>query len=180
MKRSKLVVLALCCALVSGCATVAQNGVSDKEGAGAPGTMDLYREGMKAYQEGDMETAETKLSAVLEKVPQDAQVWFRLGNVFARTDRPRLAVRAYQDALMRDPRLAKAWHNMGVVHLRQAANDFISLANAVPPEDPLHERGRKMSNTILALLNELPEGKQVNIELDLKEPDETDDEENDR
>lgn len=156
--------------LSAGCASTGGN--TSVEGAVAPGsgTMDLYREGMQAYSEGRLDVAESRLTELLEKVPEDAQVWFRLGNIYARTNRPRQAVQAYQDALMRNPELAKAWHNMGVVRLRQAANDFVSLARSVPAEDPLHARGMKMSNTILALLNELPDNSNVEVNIDLKEP----------
>jgi len=174
MNSTRVFVFVMVGFLLSACAATGRD--DSVQGAIEQGsrTMDLYREGMKAYTEGNMEVAENKLSQLVERVPEDSQVWFRLGNIYARTNRPRQAVQAYQDALVRDPSLAKAWHNMGVVRLRQAVNDFVSLAKSVPADDPLHSRGMKISNTLLALLNELPENESVEVDINLDDSDNAD------
>lgn len=145
----------LCLGLFAACVTT----TPDTEDAATPSvdTLKLYNEGMSEYSKGNLKLAEEKLSIVVRRIPQDGQTWFRLANIYAQTNRPRLAVVAYQNALIRNPDNTKAWHNMGVVRLRQAANDFLSLAKSVPPNDPLYERGIEMAQSILELLGELPE-----------------------
>jgi Tfp pilus assembly protein PilF len=150
--------LSLWCVLVSGCATI-----SEKE-AGGPSISDneteiaaLREKGMQAYGAGDLAAAEQSLARIVERHPRNAQVWFHLGNIYAETGRPREAVTAYYNALIVDPGLAKARHNLGLVRLRQAVYDFMALTDSVPPDDPLHARGKRMSEAILDLIDQLPE-----------------------
>ncbi|MDZ7736803.1 MAG: tetratricopeptide repeat protein [Gammaproteobacteria bacterium] len=86
------------------------------------------------------------------EVPQEADPWFRLGNIYARLEQPGKAVAAYQEALVRKPENGKAWHNMGIVQLRQAMNSFMHLEAATEPGDPLHDRARIMLDTVSQVL----------------------------
>lgn len=106
------------------------------------------------YADGDWAAAETQYVALAREIPQQADYWFRLGNIYARTDRPDLAVSAYREALVRDPQLSKAWFNMGVVQLRQAANSFHKMDVHVPEGDPSREQAEAAYAAILAILNE--------------------------
>lgn len=108
--------------------------------------------GERAYAAGDWADAEPHYRTLVQAVPQDAALWFRLGNVYARLDRPDAAVAAYREALVRDGDLAKAWFNMGVVQLRQAANSFLKLGAHVHPSDPVARQGSEAYEAIMAIL----------------------------
>jgi len=123
----------------------------------APETLALYEKSMRAYAQGDLQTAERGFEAIVQSVPHDATAWFRLANIYARTDRPRQAVAAYQEALVRNPKLPKAWYNLGIVQLRQAAHSFLSLTQGLPASDPLHQRGLELAQEVIRLLGEVPE-----------------------
>lgn len=105
-----------------------------------------------AYGAGDWAAAEPHYVALARAMPQDAELWFRLGNVYARTDKPDLAIAAYRETLVRKPDLGKAWFNMGVVQLRQAANSFNQIGAHVPPGDPSRAQAADAYAAILAIL----------------------------
>lgn len=106
----------------------------------------------QAYANRDWTEAERQYVLLTSRVPQEPEPWFRLGNVYARTARPELAVRAYQEAVLRNPKHTRAWHNMGVVQLRQAAASLRELERFGQPDDPLHQRAVELGDRIDALL----------------------------
>ena len=79
-------------------------------------------------------------------------MWLRTGNTHARLNQPQDAIRCYREALKNDPRLAKAWHNMGIIQLRQAANTFTRMVQHIGPDDPLYPRAIGMSEATLEVL----------------------------
>lgn len=104
---------------------------------------DLYalrREAQQAYAGSEDARAEKLLLGLLREVPNDAEAWFYLGNLYARTGRPDEAVNAYQKSLMLNRSDPRAWHNMGVVRLRESWAAFIQAYDLAPPGDPLHDR----------------------------------------
>jgi tetratricopeptide (TPR) repeat protein len=125
----------------------------------------LYRESVAAYSKGDLETAETGFIEVIARVPSHAEAWFRLGNVYARTNRQVEAVEAYQKAVSYNPQNSRAWHNMGVIQLRQSANSFMSLAQHTVSDDPLRDRAQTTASEIFDILQEsrpeIPSDEQV-------------------
>jgi tetratricopeptide (TPR) repeat protein len=85
-----------------------------------PGLLKLRAEARQAYVDGDLATAQRDYRRLVAAVPQEALYRFRLGNVEARRGHPEAAIKAYRAALLRDPGMARAWHNLSVVRLRQA------------------------------------------------------------
>jgi Flp pilus assembly protein TadD len=118
--------------------------------------MAMRAQAAQAYAQGDWPRAEKLFSHLNERVPGESEFWFRLGNIYARTQRPELAVKTYQEALLRPNSDPKAWHNMGMVYLRQAANAFTQLLIALDPQDPLYSRALQANETILKLLSGEP------------------------
>lgn len=98
----------------------------------------------QTYQNNQWHESEKHYTILVDKIPENAVHWFRLGNIYARTQRPDAAVTAYRESLIRDPRFAKAWYNMGVLHLQQAANSFSEFQIYVDKNDPLYEKGQKI------------------------------------
>lgn len=105
-----------------------------------------------AYAAGDLNKAERLFKQLTERVPGESEFWFRLANVYARTQQPDDAVRCYREALVRDPQNAKAWHNMGIVYLRQSGNAFTQLTAQLQPEDPMYSYTLRVNEKILELL----------------------------
>lgn len=99
---------------------------------------DLRREAQMAYGGSEDERAEKLLLALSRAAPNDPDTWFYLGNLYARTGRPEQAVEAYQKSLMINRNDPRAWHNIGVVKLREAWAAFIQAFNASTPDNPLH------------------------------------------
>jgi Tfp pilus assembly protein PilF len=92
-----------------------------------------------AYHSGDMEHAAAFYLQLTKMLPQEADYWYMLGNSYVRTQRPDQAVQAYQQAIVRNPNHARAWHNLGIVRMRQAMAAFVSSASTAPAEDPMHD-----------------------------------------
>lgn len=105
-----------------------------------------------AYEEGNWEVASEEYIALTEKTPNDAEVWFRLGNVFARMQRPDDAITAYRTAIARNPKNAKIWHNLGIIQLRQASSTFVEMQKYVDEDDPLAKRGRFVVNGMAEIM----------------------------
>lgn len=141
----------LVCALfvsvsISGCAVT--NVVAERE------------EAYKAYIAGDYEEAAKKFEILAGQIPKDAELWFRLGNSYAKGQQPKKAVEAYENALLRNPALAKAWHNKGLIHLQQALKSYTDMQMYVPADDPVAREGKMMRNRIFEFLEGSAGGKQ--------------------
>ncbi|QDQ29026.1 tetratricopeptide repeat protein [Chitinimonas arctica] len=111
---------------LAGCATSPITGQGD--------VYSMQREADAAYRSGDDSQGERLLQGVLRLAPNDAESWFRLGNLYARSDRPEQALDAYQRCLMLQPGDSRAWHNLGVVRLRQTSA-ALAQAHALAGDD---------------------------------------------
>jgi tetratricopeptide (TPR) repeat protein len=109
----------------------------------------------KAYAEGDWRAAEKYFRILTERVPGEGEFWFRLGNIYARMHRPDEAIIAYKEALLRQNTKSKAWHNMGIVYLRQSAHAFTQMLTDMNPQDPLFQRAMVLNDAVLKILNDI-------------------------
>ena len=107
-----------------------------------------------AYKEKEYATAAKSFAKLVENIPQDADLWFRLGNSYARTSRPQKAVTAFENALLRDPGMTKAWYNMGIIYLQQSLKAFVDMELYVDSQDPIAIQGNKLQQQIFLLLEE--------------------------
>ena len=112
----------------------------------------VREEAYAAYEKRDYTTAAESFSLLAEKSPEDVDFWFRLGNSYARTQNPQLAVNAYQNALVRDPTHVKAWYNMGVIQSQVALKTFVDMQGYVNKEHPLAQQGEQMREGLFLLL----------------------------
>lgn len=76
------------------------------------------------YAQSDWEAAERPCLELTRIEPVGAQDWFRLGNVYAHTDRPRAAADAYTEALKRAPERGDIRFNQALMSLRMAVNEW--------------------------------------------------------
>lgn len=106
--------------LLAGCASLGEGG-----GTGALQPVDLEPEAAvlvrAQFTQADGEPArnEALYVSALRRAPNDAETWFRLGNLYAGNHRPEAAAAAYGRALRANNADARALHNLGVVRLRQ-------------------------------------------------------------
>ena len=112
--------------------------------------------GVKAYYDGQYSLAEKDLLEVTRRVPGDGTAWFRLGNLYMRQQKLDQAAEAYQQALVRQSSLDKAWHNLGVVQLQLAQRHFQQLHSRLPVNSPLRLRTDYFDKAIGQLLAEIP------------------------
>jgi cytochrome c-type biogenesis protein CcmH/NrfG len=119
------------------------------------GDPDVYarqRDAVQAYESGGDARAEMLLQGLLRVSPNDPENWFRLGNLYARTDRPKQAVEAFEHSLMLRTSDARVWHNLAVVRIRQA-QAAVAQANAAAIDDPaLYEKTHRMAEQLQGVL----------------------------
>lgn len=113
---------------------------------------EIQKRANEAYQNEDWQSAEKDYKFLAQNIPGDIESWFRLGNIYARTDKLDAAVAAYREALIRDQDNSKIWHNLGVVQLRQATNTFIEMLEYTDSTDPLNQRAKIVVNTVSNLM----------------------------
>ncbi len=114
------------------------------------------RKAEKAYEEGHLAEALAGYEALTRILPDNFDFWFRLGNIYVRMEKPTLAAEAYERALRLDSGNAKAWHNLGIVRMRQAAAAFaqsarVANANANAPE--LGRASAQMAHSLAELVS---------------------------
>lgn len=155
MKLVTILCGALCLAVLSGCAQFAGPG-SDRRAApaqlNAGDLAALEKQAAEAYTKQDWLASEQHFIKLTKHSPTAVEPWFKLGNIYARTNRFALAVRAYREVVVRDAKHSRAWHNMGVIQLRQAAQSFAELEKTALKDDPLAVRGAELGHAVQRLL----------------------------
>ena len=148
-----IIFLLFSCLLISSCSTTQSvTGGKSKKVESVFSPDQLLERGVKSYFEGNYTLAEKDLLTVTRLVPNDAMAWFRLGNLYSRQQQLDEAAAAYQQALVRQSNLFKAWHNLGVVQMRLAQRHFLQLQDRAPNDSPLKQRGRFYNQQIDTLL----------------------------
>ena len=113
----------------------------------------------QTYHSHDYKQAVQKFEILVQEVPRDAELWFRLGNAYARSNRQQQAVVAYQNALIRDPKLSKAWYNMGLIQIRTALKSFMEMRTYLEEDDPIRIQGEIMRKGLSSLLGQESDAK---------------------
>ncbi len=109
-------------------------------------------EAYQAYDNKEYNIAADKFEILVEKAPEDVEFWFRLGNSYARSQNPQLAISAYQNALLRDPTHVKAWYNMGFVQTQAALKTFVDMQTYTDADNALGKQGKNMREGLFLLL----------------------------
>src|ERR1043166_1707939 len=126
---NKLLALAVCAALLAGCAP--------------PGQRALLK-GDRLIQQGDFANAVPKMEEATRLLAHDsfqiqAQAWNLLGLAYHNTDQPIRSRQAYRQALKLDHNLAVASYNLGCLELEQknyqAAIDALTTCTFQRPKD---------------------------------------------
>lgn len=107
-----------------------------------------------AYEKGDLPEALAGYEALTKTMPSNVDFWFRLGNIHVRMEQPDLAATAYERALQLDSGNAKAWHNLGIVRMRQAAAAFAQSAQSDGAKAPdLGKASAQMVHSLAELVS---------------------------
>ena len=139
------VVLVLVCAAGTGCSGMESRSVGED-------LVRMQQEAQVAFDSGENARAEALYKGLIRSMPNDAETWFRLGNLYARTDNPDQAANAYLTALSLNGSDARAWHNLGIVRLRQGWAAFLRANTMTVPPQPIHA----MSAEIIRSLEKMP------------------------
>ena len=121
-------------------------------GCARPDLKGKRREAYRLYQDKEYAAAAQEFEVLVEHIPRDAELWFRLGNSYTRSKQPQRAISAYENAIMRDPRLTRAWYNKGIVHLQQGLKTFVDMPEYVDAADPVARRGIQKRDQLLEIL----------------------------
>jgi tetratricopeptide (TPR) repeat protein len=113
---------------------------------------EIERLANQTYENSEWLESEKHYSLLIEIDPEKSRNWFRLGNIYARTNRPDAAIYAYREALIRDSELTNAWYNMGIIQLKQAAYSLNEMQLYVDENDPVAEKGQRILQAILDLI----------------------------
>ncbi len=114
---------------------------------------EVYALAAKAYEAQNWAESEKHYATLTQQAPGEAEPWFKLGNIYARTFRADRALQSYRETLVREPLHKRAWHNMGIVQLREAANSFSELQQLVEPEDALYKKSVTIQKGVDELVN---------------------------
>ena len=98
----------------------------------------MQQEAQAAFDSGENARAETLYKGLARAMPNDAETWLRLGNLYARTDNADQAVNAYLTSLSLNGADPRAWHNLGIVRLRQAWAALLRANTLTVPPEPIN------------------------------------------
>ena len=137
MTSAARITLALLCILGAGCGAMESRSVGED-------LVKMQQEAQAAFNSGENARAEVLLKGLTRATPNDAETWFRLGNLYARTDNPDQAVNAYLTSLSLNGSDPRAWHNLGVVRLRQAWASLLRANTLTASKDPINAASGEM------------------------------------
>lgn len=104
------------------------------------------------YEAADWPAAAEAYGVLVAAMPEDVDLRFRYANALARSEQPARAVNAYREVVTRDKHYAKAWFNMGIVQLRDAAASFSGMNTHVSTTDPLRSQSEQIHRDIMQIL----------------------------
>lgn len=107
-----------------------------------------------AYQNDDLVESEKGYQILVNERPEFAQNWFRLANVYVRTNRPAAAINLYREAVIRNPKYAKAWYNLSVVQLKQTAYSLNEMILYTDINDPLYNKAKDLLEGIETIIKQ--------------------------
>ncbi len=115
---------------------------------------ELQKQADTAYINDDLVASERDYQILIKELPAIALHWFRLGNIYVRTNRPDAAINLYREAVIRDPKYAKAWYNLSVVQLKQTAYSLNEMLIYTEESDPLYNKAKGMLDEIYAIIKQ--------------------------
>ena len=116
--------------------------------------LELQKQADTAYLNDDLVASEKGYEILVQKLPAIALHWFRLGNIYVRTNRPDAAINLYREAVLRNPKYSKAWYNLGIVQLKQTAYSLNEMLLYTDINDPLYNKAKDMLDGIQTIIKQ--------------------------
>lgn len=116
--------------------------------------LELKKETDAAYINDDLVTSEKGYQILVNEMPIVAENWYKLANIYVRTNRPAAAINLYREAVIRDPKYSKAWYNLGIVQLKQTAYSLSEMLQYTDINDPLYDKAKKILEGIQTIIKE--------------------------
>ncbi len=117
-----------------------------------PDLRELQASAEEAYLKDDLQTSERAYLTLVQELPGIPVHWFRLANIYVRTNRPVAAIDLYREAVLRDPKFAKAWFNLSIVQLKQSAYTLSEMLIYVDKNEPLYPEAKELLIGIQAII----------------------------
>jgi len=114
----------------------------------------LKKETDEAYLNDDLVTSEKGYEILVREMPIVAENWYRLANIYVRTNRPVAAINLYREALVRDPKHSKAWYNLSIVQLKQTAYSLSEMLHYTSSDDPLYDKAKGLLEGIQTIIEQ--------------------------
>ena len=115
---------------------------------------ELQKQADVSYLNDDMLASERDYQILVTELPEIPLHWFRLANIYVRTNRPVAAINLYREAVVRDPTYSKAWFNMGIVQLKQTAYSLNEMLIYVDRNDPMYAKAKELLDGIKAIIKQ--------------------------
>ena len=131
---------------------------------------DLQRNAVLAYESGQDAKAEALYQGLARAAPTDPETWLRLGNLYARSNKPDDAADAYQHALLLNRNDQRLWYNLGIIRQRQAHAALIEANRLSEKDDPLYAKTEALIER-LAPPEPAPAKADIAADSDEKKPD---------
>ncbi|MCK5498292.1 MAG: tetratricopeptide repeat protein [Gammaproteobacteria bacterium] len=147
----KFITVLLLLTNLSGCNTI---GLKDTEDAPEIDLLALRDEADSAYLNDDLKTSEENYTILVKEMPEEALHWYRLANIYVRTNRPDAAINLYREAVIRDPEFSKAWYNLGIVQLKQTVFSLNEMLIYTDRNDPLYSKAATILEEIKDIIRE--------------------------
>jgi tetratricopeptide (TPR) repeat protein len=144
MSRAAILLLPVIMAL-AGCQTL--ESMTGGDTGVMPQRSDLFQlsnQAQLAYDAGEDAQAEKIYMGLARRTPNDPEIWLRLGNLYARSNRPDAAADAYQRVLSINSGESRAWYNLGIVRLRQGWAAMAQAHGAAEARGPIHQQSGEM------------------------------------
>lgn len=105
---------------------------------------EMQMSALRAYESGADAEAEALYLGLIRMAPNDPEHLLRLGNLYARSNRPDRAAETYQQALLLNPNDSRLWYNLGLIRMRQGQAALIQTRLITAPDDPLHSKSKAL------------------------------------
>lgn len=120
----------------SGCATAEKDVIDGSLRGYTEDVFQLSAQADTAYRESRWIDASRLYQGLTRQVPQDAYVWFRLGNTYAKQGAYDEAIHAYQRSIERNPEQPKPWFNLSTAYMLSAQQAMHNAWSKLRPGDP--------------------------------------------
>ena len=106
---------------------------------------EMQKSALLAYESGADAEAEALYLGLIRMAPNDPEHLLRLGNLYARSNRPDRAAETYTQALLLNSSDGRLWYNLGVIRQRQGQAALIQAHLLTAVNDPLHQKAEALS-----------------------------------